>query len=63
MSSAVTLRPPRLNLHLQVKEISPNGLVTLLEGPDVDRARSYIIGYGQRFSVLCHIDGFQIAAA
>ena len=52
-----------LRRHLQIEEMSPNGLVTLLEGPDIDRARSNVVGYGQRFGVLCHIDGFQIAAA
>jgi hypothetical protein len=46
-----------LRRHLQIEEMSPNGLVTLLEGPDIDRARSDVVGYGQRFGILCHIGG------
>ena len=33
-------------LDLQIEEMSANGLVTLLEGPDIDRARSNVIGHG-----------------
>lgn len=49
--------------NLQIEEMPPNGLVTLLEGPDIDRARSDVVGYGKCFGVLCHVDRFQIAAA
>ena len=33
-------------LDSQIEEFSPNGLITLLEGPDIDRARSEVGGYG-----------------